>query len=34
MSSMEEQKQTFAALVLKVLMGRSAEFERQWADAS
>jgi hypothetical protein len=29
---MEEQEQTFAALVLEVLMGRSAELERQWAD--
>jgi signal transduction histidine kinase len=29
---MEEQEQPFSALVLGVLMGRSAELERQWAD--
>jgi K+-sensing histidine kinase KdpD len=29
---MEEQEQSFAALMFGVLMGRSAELERQWAD--
>ena len=29
---MEEQEQAFAALVLEVLMRRSAELQRQWAD--